>query len=154
MFCRVGARWYGCGKVPGVGWRGGERAVVVWPGVIWRRIRDAREFTVTAEHLTLLRHAWVSWSEAEFGAPEINPKRPYGNSYVERDIAEILEAPDEAWVDGRRGGFVTEEAAERFTRLHVETAFALQIVLATGEFRPGRYRRSRYPAVDWRFVGD
>jgi hypothetical protein len=43
----------------------------------------------------------------------------------------------------------TEEAEERFTRLHVETMVALQIVLATGEFRPGRYRRSKAPSIDW-----
>jgi hypothetical protein len=29
-------------------------------------------------------------------------------------------------------------AEDRFARLHAETALALQIVLATGEFRPGR----------------
>jgi hypothetical protein len=33
------------------------------------------------------------------------------------------------------------EAEWRFLRLHVETAIALQIALATGEFRTGRYVR-------------
>jgi len=32
--------------------------------------------------------------------------------------------------------------------LHVETMLALQIVLATGEFRPGRYRREGL--IDWK----
>lgn len=127
---------------------------MVWTGPVYRSMEDVREFTVRPEHLVLLRHARVSWIESEFGAPMIDAKRPYGNSYVVRDIAEILDAPDEVWVDGRRGEFVTEEADERFTRLHVETAFALQIVLATGEFRPGRYRRSKRWSADWRRVGD
>ena len=32
----------------------------------------------------------VQWRDCEYGAPEINPKRPYGNSSVELDICEIL----------------------------------------------------------------
>jgi hypothetical protein len=124
------------------------------PGDVYESMREVREFTVRPEHLTLLRHAYVSWDYAEFGAPSINAKRPYGNSYVVRDLARILEEPDEVWEEGVKVGFVVEEAAQRLVRLHGETVFALQIVLATGEFRPGRYRRSRYPAIDWRFVGD
>ena len=80
--------------------------------------------------------------EGYFGATVISSKRPYGNSYVARDIAEILGAPDEDWEyeDGEKA-IVTEEAEERFKRLHVETMVALQIVLAAGEFRPGRSLR-------------
>ena len=43
-------------------------------------VRNATRFTVTDEHLRLLRRAYVSWDETEFGAPEIDCKRPYGNS--------------------------------------------------------------------------
>jgi len=100
-------------------------------------IDRVREFTVTDEHLRLLRHAHVFWDEAEFGAPSINPKRPYGNSNVYGDIAEILELPEPDWDDEQR----TADAEWRFLRLHVETAIALQIALATGEFRTGRYVR-------------
>jgi hypothetical protein len=63
------------------------------------------EFTMTEDHLKLLRHAWVTWGEGEgYGAPGINPKKPYGNSYVQRDIARILDAPDDDWEleDGER----------------------------------------------------
>lgn len=109
------------------------------------------QFTVTEDHLKLLRHAYVDWDEGEgYGAPGINPKKPYGESYVERSIAQILEAPDEDWIyEGSEKVSVTDEAAERFTRLHVETIVALQIVLATGEFRPGRYRREAAWSIDW-----
>lgn len=100
-------------------------------------IHRVREFTVTDEHLPLLRHTHVSWDEAEFGAPSIDPKRPYGNSNVYRDMAEILDVPDSERADEE----LTPEAEWRFLRLHVETAIALQIALATGEFRTGRYVR-------------
>jgi hypothetical protein len=106
---------------------------------------NVTEFTVTEDHLALLQHAHFYWDYGEgYGAPAINPKRPYGNSYVERDIAEILEAPDSdwEWEDGEKA-YPTPEAEERFTRLHVETMIVLHIILAAGEFEPGRYVRDK-----------
>jgi len=97
------------------------------------------EFTVTDEHLRLLRRAHVFWDEAEFGAPSIDPKRPYGNSNVYADIGEILDVPYSEWDDEELGSL--PDARWRFVRLHVETAIALQIALSTGEFRAGRYVR-------------
>jgi len=50
----------------------------------------ASEITVTSDHLKLLgRTNWI-WEYAEYGAAAIDPKRPFGNSNVERDIMEIL----------------------------------------------------------------
>ena len=115
-------------------------------------LRELTEFTVTEDHLKLLRHVRVTdWDPGEgyYGAAGINnAKRPYGNSAVGRDIAEILDAPDEDWEfeDGEKA-YVTDEADERFKRLHVETMVALQVVLAAGEFRPGRYRRAAINVV-------
>jgi hypothetical protein len=105
-------------------------------------VTNAKRFTVTDEHLRLLRRAHVSWDNTEFGAPEISCKRPYGNSYVLRDIAEILEIPDSEWADENEE--ILPEYEQRFLRLHVETAVALQIALSTGEFRTGSYTRE-----DW-----
>jgi hypothetical protein len=124
---------------------------MVEPWELAESLRWVTEFTVTEDHLKLLRHAWVDWDEGEgYGAPGINPKKPYGESYVERSIGQILDAPDEDWEfeDGQKAS-VTPEAEERFTRLHVETMVALQIVLATGEFRPGRYRREAAWTIEW-----
>ena len=114
------------------------------------KVSRVRRFTVTEDHLKLLRHAYVNWDYGEgYGAPGINPKKPYGNSYVERDVAEIVDAPDSDWEwEGGCKSYPTPEAEERCTRLHVETMLALQIVLATGEFRPGRYRREGL--IDWK----
>jgi len=43
-------------------------------------------FTVTDEHLKLLRRFHVGWHDCKTGAPEIDPKHPYGNSAVPEDI--------------------------------------------------------------------
>ena len=40
------------------------------------------DFTLTADHITLLRAMYVGWCGDEYGAPEIYSKRPYGNSDV------------------------------------------------------------------------
>ena len=46
------------------------------------------------------------------------------------------------------------EAEWRFLRLHVETAVVLQIALATGEFRPGRYVREDARGGLWKRAED
>lgn len=102
-------------------------------------IHYARDFTVTDEHLRLLRRAHITWDGTEFGAPQINPKRPYGNSNVFGDIAEILDIPESEWAGEELSPLL--DAEWRFLRLHVETAIALQIALTTGEFRTGHYVR-------------
>jgi hypothetical protein len=121
---------------------------------LFESLRELDEFTVTEDHLKLLRRVYVGYwytGEGYYGVANISAKRPYGNSYVGRDIAEILNAPDGDWVyeDGEKVG-VTDEADERFMRLHVETMVALQVVLAAGEFRPGHYRRTERWIDDWR----
>jgi hypothetical protein len=102
-----------------------------------------REMTVTEEHLALLRRAVVCWEDCEYGAPAIDCKRPYGNSSVEYDIAEILNWPDE-------DGDMSRETRERAAKIHAETEHVLQIILTTGEMRTGRYVRSTDYRRDWR----
>lgn len=90
------------------------------------------------------------WDYGEgYGAPAINPKKPYGNSDVERDIAEILDAPDSDWEWDEDDEYLdlTPGAREHFTRLHVETMIVLHIVLAARDTRPGRYFRD--DAIGW-----
>ncbi len=115
-------------------------------------LRLATEFTVTEYHLKLLRRAYVGWDDCEFGAPAIDCKRPYGNSDVIGDIAEILGTPGSGEIDDESGDIPDEDAA-RFTRLHGETATVLQIALATGEFRTGRYVSDKYSA-NWRLADE
>lgn len=97
------------------------------------------EFELTEEHIKLLRHMNVSWGREEFGAPEIDPKRPYGNGDVYSDIARIL------WdIDARPDDIYEPRLVNLMGRLHQQTRIALQIVLATGSFTPGRYRAPKY----------
>ena len=108
---------------------------------------DRIEFSLTEDHIKLLRQMEVGWQRDEFGAPEIDPKRPYGNSQVYYDIAEHLgrDIPEEP------KEFSDEEKAEMF-KLHRETETALQIVLRTGNFAPGVYVADRY-MQGWKLKG-
>jgi hypothetical protein len=99
---------------------------------------------MSEDHLRLLRHAHVSWFDGEYGAPSVDPKRPYCWSNVEGSMAQVLDWPDRDWIDEEPPG-----VEDRYARLHAETAIALQIVLATGEFRPGRYT----PSEGWAVTG-
>jgi hypothetical protein len=94
------------------------------------------EFTVTDEHIELLQLLNIGWMDAEFGAPEVDPKRPYGNSNVVQDICEILcyDADDQSDV-------------ERAKRVHREMDTVLQIIVDTGRIETGPYRREDYG--DW-----
>ena len=102
--------------------------------------RDDLFFTLKREHIKLLRNMYVGWDDCEFGAPEIDPKRPYGNSFVEGDIAEILGLK----LTGDENGDYDEEELAYLQRLHSETQTALQIVLSTGKFKTGKYVNDGY----------
>lgn len=110
-------------------------------------------FTLTQDHLTLLQHAFVGWQDCETGAPEIDPKRPYGNSDVPSDVAELLGKP--ALVDDE-GDIIDEDRVEEMDRLHRETQIALQVILChAGRATPlGQYVLvGKYPNR-WRHVDD
>lgn len=98
-----------------------------------------RQFQMSRDHLVLLRRMYVSWQYSEYGAPAIDPKRPYGNSDVATDIRQIFDDNE-----------LTDNECQE---LHEETDTALQIVLATGEFRAGRYECEPY-TKNWRLVSE
>ena len=118
-----------------------------------------QRFTVTEEHLKLLRRAEVRWDDSEYGAPAIDSKRPYGNSDVVLDILEIL-GLDKGTVT--IGGVTTEidisdmdEPPEHLVahcnKLHQETLAVLQIALSTGSFAAGTYEAKPY-SNEWKRV--
>jgi hypothetical protein len=109
-------------------------------------IKD-KSFMVTEDHLKLLRRAYVGWDGCEYGAPAIDCKRPYGNSDVVGDIAQILGWPRP---DGDDWDWPGPEASERARKLHEETATVLQIILITGRMEAGLYVRSHSWTNDWR----
>jgi len=115
-------------------------------------------FIMTEDHIKLLTNAYVSWEYCEYGAPAIDGKRPYGNSNVVWDIAEILgwivpsimtDEEDDDFYDGT-GKF--EGIHERAEKIHEETQTALQIILRTKSFVPGTYKRDTGWTRNWYLV--
>lgn len=100
-------------------------------------------FEVTPDHIKLIRAFYVEWWDCETGAPAINPKRPYGNRYVPGDVADIL-----GW-ERTEDGELTDEQESLAYEIHGETQTVLQIVLATGSFEPGNYKRPNNYGIEW-----
>lgn len=112
-----------------------------------RNLYPPTTFTVTNDHLTLLRNAYLGWCDDEYGAPDIDPKRPYGNSDVAYDIARHL-----GWEYDEDDG-LTNEQQERAYAIHRETETVLQIALVTGEFKTGTYRQAAtYDRRSWKLI--
>lgn len=110
-------------------------------------IEGTETFEVKPEHLELLRRAYVSWDGCEYGAPAIDCKRPYGNSDVEGDIAEMF-----GWEYDEEEGLSEGQSTEART-LHEETKTALQIALATQKFETGVYLNyEKYDSTKWRKI--
>ncbi|MFA6199178.1 MAG: hypothetical protein WC679_02065 [Bacteroidales bacterium] len=104
-----------------------------------------KSFELKKEHILLLSKMYVSWDECEFGAPSIDPKRPYGNSWVLGDMADILGI---SYDDDSDNPF-TEEQESYLYELHYELETALQIVLNTLSFVPGTYYVEDY-SIEWK----
>lgn len=120
-----------------------------------------KRFELTEDHIKLLSRMYVGWDDCEFGAPEVDPKRPYGNSDVHGDMLKILGwEPKYVITIGSREYPIDEtdcyfnvpqEIQDILDNLHKETHTALQIVLVTKSFTPGIYECKDY-TEDWRLV--
>jgi len=106
-----------------------------------------KTFELKQEHLDLLKNTYIGWSNCEFGAPEIDPKRPYGNSFVVSDIIEILGWDDTTDEDG----YYLEDVESEASELHYETEFALQIILQLQTFKLGQYINKADYGQEWQF---
>jgi len=121
------------------------------------------KFEVKAEHLKLLQRFVVCWQDCEFGAPEIDPKRPYGNSDVHQDMLEVLGFEElkegiykfklfgKEWLLKGEDkyniyleGADEEKLIEELDKLHKETETALQICLDAQSFETGFYEAEKY----------
>jgi hypothetical protein len=107
-------------------------------------------FTLTQQHVDLLRRMNVRWEDDAYdGAPAIDAKRPYGNSDVWRDVAEIIGlAPT---VDDEGETHWPQGTRDQCMALHRETEKALQVCLTAGTFKPGEYVADSYRR-NWRRV--
>ncbi len=85
--------------------------------------------TITSEHLKLAESLEWRWEDCEYGAPAVDCKRPYGNSDVERDIAETL-----GWtlVETRDGPELTRQQAERARGLHADMLTIIPALIERG----------------------
>lgn len=97
---------------------------------------STRYFLLKREHLALLAEAEIDFDEhTEYGAPLIDPKRPYGNSMgIEEDIARavgILSPTEERPL--------TQGEHDLCYSLHRDLAVALQVVFQSGQMTPGYY---------------
>lgn len=98
-------------------------------------------FTVTEEHLALLRAMEWRWDDCEFGAPAVDCKRPFGFSGgYHRDMARIV---------GWEYDEDDREQEDELMRLYRETMTVLMVCLDVGMFEPGEYERF---ADGWRKV--
>ena len=105
-------------------------------------------FAVSTLHIALLRHAYVGWNAVEYGAPSINPKRPYGNGDVLADLKGIARKVSPTW------NWDDPENERLLEHLHSDLEVVLQIVLATGSFEPGEYVKvDRCNCRSWTRVG-
>lgn len=109
-----------------------------------------KSFFLTEDHIALAQRMNVRYEDGiEFGAPAIDPKRPYGNGDVICDIAEILGIKQEGFCGD------DEEFSERqwkeLEALHRQMETALQVILTAKSFEPGMYEAQKY-IDDWRKV--
>lgn len=97
-------------------------------------------FIVKEEHIKLLRNSYTGWDNCEFGSPEIDCKRPYGNGDVISDMIRILfgELPDDI------AEKIEDTLYDYLVTLHRETETVLQIALRTGQFKAGKYQSDDY----------
>jgi hypothetical protein len=104
------------------------------------------KFKITEAHLKLVKKMYVGWQDCEFGAPEIDPKRPYGNSDVISDILKILGIP----YDNNNPNKALEDFA---IKIHKDIEIVLQIILVIGEFKEGVYElQESYNIRSWKEI--
>jgi hypothetical protein len=116
-------------------------------------VMSTKRFEVKSEHLKLLPKMYWGWQNCEFGAPEVDPKRPYGNKSVVLDIMNILgEEPKRCrYCDELLEG-VDED---KYVQLHKDMEQVLDILTDNAEngIRPGIYQKGIHSSMSrWAFV--
>jgi hypothetical protein len=108
-----------------------------------------KQFIVTDEHLQILKMLNVDYDRG----PEIDRKRPYGNTDYQGDILKAVGEKQTESSDGDE--FWTKEQGNRADKIHREAGMALQIALCTGTFEAGTYEQQKpYHSNSWARVPD
>ena len=104
-------------------------------------VEEPKRFEVTEQHMRLLPRLYFEYNDyCEFGAPEVDPKRPYGNSDVYGDLGEILEV-EPSMVDDYDEAEYSDEQRAYMLRIHKEMQTVLNILksVAVDGICPGWY---------------
>lgn len=108
-----------------------------------------KKFKLTKDHIKLLQRANIQWWDCEYGAPGLDPKRPYGNSDVLADMYEILHG--KPW-DYEKKEEMSDKLEAQLDCLHLELQTALQIVLTCRTFQPGTFFKEDDYSTDWQRI--
>ena len=109
-----------------------------------------KTFTVKEEHIKLLKNLCFSYDDyMEFGAPAVDPKRPYGNGDVYGDIGEILGWEKEELESEYYDEYTySDEQRKVMDKLHREMEVVLQILVKNLSIELGEYEASKY-GINW-----
>src|SRR6202521_4028724 len=96
------------------------------------RVQEGQEFTLTSDHVRLLRHLRVVWSMVEAGGPVIDIERPFGSTQIQRDVNHIL---------GHRGGWLQNLTRGWVSggRLPAGVLTAAGVLVDAGKLQTGSY---------------
>lgn len=109
----------------------------------------ANVFTVTPAHLTLLKRlSFVhDWGDYYVGGAAVSRRRPYGNSDIYGDLAELAGIPEPNWDEGEDW---TEPQIQHMLGLHYDMAQVLNLAVEMypEPLTPGLYAR-KSPLWPW-----
>jgi len=110
---------------------------------------EKKKITIKAEHILLLKNMSIDWQDCEYGAPEVNPKRPYGNSSGSADVCRVL-----GWVKNPDYDEWSKTQLADARMLHEEMLYVLKVLCQNPngiEMGATHENMSKY-GNDWRRV--
>lgn len=124
-------------------------------------LEQIKTFDVKPYHLRLLQKCYTSWDVCEFGAPQIDPKRPFGNSgansiltVVAKETGALDHLMDSLDLDECNIYDVLKpEKTQELIHIYKELEICLQILLNDLAIVPGRYQLIGY-GKNWKYIGD
>lgn len=111
-----------------------------------------KRFEVKEEHIKLLKKLNFDFdSRTEFGAPLISPKRPYGNSDVYQDIADIIGIKPEVTDWDNEDDFFSDTQEMYMYALHKDMTTVLNILCVNLTIEAGMYQAKVY-SDNWKKI--
>ena len=113
---------------------------------------DNKRFNLRRGHIELAKRLNIGWDAGCYeGAPVVDEKRPYGDSAVLENIAEILGLD---FIEHDEEKYLSDETKKICRRWHKEMQTALEVILSTQSFEPGIYEKPQYGYNNWEQVYD